>query len=96
MLWFLILSRDRLSAAITNIADDHQALLLLCFTLIAVGTSVQAFRHRWSLIPVIGMLSSAYLMIEIPAKSWLVFFGWMAIGLAVYFLYSRKHSKLRE
>jgi len=35
-----------------------------------------------------------YLMIEIPADSWLVFFMWMAVGLAIYFLYSRRKSKL--
>jgi hypothetical protein len=35
-----------------------------------------------------------YLMIEIPAKSWLVFFGWMAAGLMVYFLYGNRKSRL--
>ena len=92
---FIGLSRERLSNAVAVIADDRQALLLLCFTLLAIGTAVRTFLKHYSLIPVIGMLSSAYLMIEIPAKSWLVFFGWMALGLAVYFLYSRSHSKLR-
>jgi len=35
-----------------------------------------------------------YLMIEIPARSWLVFFGWMVFGLFFYFLYGRWKSKL--
>ena len=74
---------------------DRQAVLLTAFAVFALGTAVQSFRRRYSLIPCIGMLSCAYLMIEIPAKSWVVFFGWMAAGLAVYFLYSRRHSKLR-
>jgi len=95
VLVFLVLSRDRIAAALTTLHLDRQAILLLAFVMLALGTAVQAFRRRYSLIPTIGMLSSAYLMIEIPAKSWLVFFGWMAIGLAVYFLYSRGHSKLR-
>ncbi len=40
---------------------------------------------RLSLIPVLGMLCCLYLMIEIPVRSWMFFFGWMAFGLAVYF-----------
>jgi basic amino acid/polyamine antiporter, APA family len=43
---------------------------------------------------VMGVLCCAYLMIEIPAKSWMVFFGWMVIGLAIYFMYGYKKSKL--
>jgi len=90
-LWF---ARERLLKAATHLTDDRQALLLLCFVALAVVTAVYAFQRKWSLIPVIGMLSSAYLMIEIPARSWLVFFGWMAIGLLTYFLYGARHSKL--
>jgi hypothetical protein len=33
-------------------------------------------------------------MIEIPGKSWMVFFGWMALGLSIYLVYGRKRSKL--
>jgi APA family basic amino acid/polyamine antiporter len=48
------------------------------------------------LIPVLGMLCCLYLMIEIPARSWLVFFGWMAFGLIVYFCYGYWKSKLAK
>jgi hypothetical protein len=37
-----------------------------------------------------------YLMVEIPAKSWLVFFGWMAFGLSIYLLYGKNNSKLNK
>jgi hypothetical protein len=33
-------------------------------------------------------------MIEIPAKSWLVFFGWMTLGLSFYYFYGYKKSRL--
>jgi hypothetical protein len=49
---------------------------------------------RLSLIPVLGMLCCLYLMIEIPVRSWMFFFGWMAFGLVVYFLYGYWKSKL--
>ncbi|MFT3886070.1 MAG: amino acid permease [Flavobacteriales bacterium] len=93
---FIVLSRERIANAATNAHLDRQGLLLLAFVLLAIGTAVQVFRKRYSLLPVIGMLSSAYLMIEIPAKSWVVFFVWMAIGLVVYFAYGWGHSKLHE
>jgi hypothetical protein len=35
-------------------------------------------------------------MVEIPAKSWLVFLGWMTVGLLIYFSYGNKNSKLNK
>jgi hypothetical protein len=43
-----------------------------------------------------GVACCLYLMVEIPAKSWLVFLGWMAFGLIIYFSYGNKHSKLND
>ncbi|MBS1933979.1 MAG: amino acid transporter, partial [Bacteroidetes bacterium] len=61
---------------------------------IAIILSILSFIRKYSLIPILGALCCLYLMIEIPAKSWMVFFGWMAVGLTIYFLYGRKRSKL--
>ncbi|WP_308199441.1 amino acid permease C-terminal domain-containing protein [Chitinophaga sedimenti] len=47
-----------------------------------------------SVIPIMGMLCCLYLMIEIPVKSWFVFFGWMGFGLVIYFLYGFRNSRL--
>ncbi|MBP8823439.1 MAG: amino acid permease [Flavobacteriales bacterium] len=91
---FIALDRTRIATAITSMHLDRQSILLTAFVVFALGTAVQSFRRNFSLIPCIGMLSCAYLMIEIPAKSWVVFFGWMALGLAVYFAYGRRHSRL--
>jgi hypothetical protein len=35
-------------------------------------------------------------MVEIPAKSWVVFFGWMTLGLIIYFSYGKQHSRLNK
>lgn len=91
---FLLLSRDRLAEAFTEAGHDRQHLLLLAFVVLAVMAAIRAYLRNHSLIPVLGMLSSAYLMIEIPAKSWGVFFLWMGLGLVVYLAYGRYHSKL--
>lgn len=50
-------------------------------------------------VPVIALLAVAfcmYLALQLPATTWLSFGGWLAIGLVIYFLYGRKHSKLNK
>jgi len=46
------------------------------------------------LVPILGMLSCAYLMYGLPGDTWLRLIIWMAIGLVIYFAYGRRHSKL--
>jgi basic amino acid/polyamine antiporter, APA family len=43
-------------------------------------------------IPIIGILSCLALMISLPAITWIRFFVWMAIGVAIYFAYGMKSS----
>ena len=45
------------------------------------------------LFPVIGALMCLYLIAALDVITWIVFAIWMAIGLAIYFGYSRKHSR---
>ena len=73
---------------------NYQEFLFVIFVLFSAGITYFTFVKKWSLIPVLGALCCSYLMIEIPAASWFVFFGWMGLGLLIYFFYSRKHSKL--
>ena len=42
----------------------------------------------------LAMLASLYLMLNLPAQTWLRFFIWMALGFVVYFAYSARHSRL--
>lgn len=91
----IYLFHGRILAAFSNIGDEaYQEILFLIFIALSIGMAIMSFLRNFSLIPVLGLLSCAYLMIEIPAKSWLVFFGWMAVGLSIYFLYSFRHSRL--
>jgi basic amino acid/polyamine antiporter, APA family len=46
------------------------------------------------LVPICGALTSLYLMLQESASTLIRLFGWMAIGLVIYGLYGRKHSKL--
>jgi basic amino acid/polyamine antiporter, APA family len=92
---FLYSFRGRLGDAIVNLPHDTQdqilfVLFVICFAAIAIAS----FTKKLSLIPVLGMICCLYLMIEIPTSSWIVFFGWMGVGLIFYFLYGYWKSKL--
>lgn len=42
----------------------------------------------------LGALSALYLMSSLPGDTWTRLFVWLAIGLVIYFAYSRFHSKV--
>lgn len=46
------------------------------------------------LVPLLGIAFCVYLMISLPAITWERFAIWLALGMAVYFGYSRKRSVL--
>jgi APA family basic amino acid/polyamine antiporter len=51
------------------------------------------FRAPWvPVVPVLGILVCAYMMSRLPVEAWERLIVWLAIGLAIYFLYGRKHS----
>jgi len=92
---FVWLFRERASASLVNWkSEGYQEALFLVFMLLSGIMSIMSFVRSYSLIPVLGVLCCMYLMIEIPAKSWGVFFGWMGLGLVLYFAYGLKNSRL--
>ena len=68
--------------------------LLAIFWLVWAALAVASFRRNYSLIPILGILTNLYLMTELGVSNWLVFVGWLAIGLLIYFLYGYRKSKL--
>lgn len=99
VLWivFAYFSWGRISAAFSGFGNEqHQEYLFLVFLALSLGVSLYSFLKKWSLIPVLGVLCCSYLMIEIPINSWFVFFGWMAVGLAIYLGYGYRKSKLAK
>lgn len=91
---YIFLVRDRISASFQNIGAEEQNAMFLIFILLAIVLAIATLIRRFSFIPIMGVLFCLYLMVEIPAKSWLVFVFWMAAGLLIYFLYGYRHSKL--
>jgi basic amino acid/polyamine antiporter, APA family len=91
---FLYLFLDRIQADLANPTASLQEALFLVYVLVASIITVLTAVKSYSLIPVLGMLCCAYLLIEIPAVSWEWFFVWMAIGLVIYFSYGYWKSRL--
>jgi len=69
---------------------------MLIYIVVAVVLIFFAIRKKLSLIPVIGLLVNLYLMTELGITNWLRFLIWLVIGLALYFTYGNKHSKLKK
>ena len=94
---FALLFRERIITDLSNIMSElYQETLFLIFIGASVILALMSFIKKYSVIPVAGVLCCLYLMIEIPGKSWMVFFGWMALGLSIYLLYGRNRSKLAQ
>src|SRR3954468_2844699 len=45
--------------------------------------------------PIIGVALCLYLMTKLPGETWIRFVFWLVVGFAIYYFYSRKHSRLR-
>jgi hypothetical protein len=92
---FIWIFWERAEASLVNWrSEGYQEALFLVFLLLSGIMTIMSFLRSYSLIPVLGVLCCMYLMVEIPAKSWVVFFGWMGLGLILYFAYGFKNSRL--
>jgi APA family basic amino acid/polyamine antiporter len=55
------------------------------------------FTTPWSpIIPGAGIIACLGCMGFVNSFAWMLLMGWMAIGIAVYFLYGAKHSKIQQ
>jgi APA family basic amino acid/polyamine antiporter len=79
---------------------------LLAFVIVCAGIFVLRFTdpqiHRpfrtpvfWLTAP-LGVLSCGYLMYNLPPDTWARLIVWLAIGVAIYFLYSCRHSEVQK
>ena len=74
-------------------AFSHKIPLFAFFILAFVMTYLSVAK-RLTLIPVLGVLSCAYLMSVLGITNWLRFAVWLLLGLAIYFGYGYIHSHL--
>ena len=77
------------------------AFILVCAAVMYLRRS-EAEAHRpfrapgVPVTPILGVLFCLALMAGLPLDTWIRLFVWMAIGLAIYFAYSRHHSVVQR
>ncbi len=91
---------------ISTLGDLTSIGTLFAFVLVCIGVCVlrrtdpdrkRPFRTPLvPLIPILGALMCGALMLALPLTTWGRFFIWLAIGLAIYFFYGVRHSRLRN
>lgn len=90
-----------LAVGVRQSARFNAAMVLIKLAAIGIFITVAAFNANpanWTpfspLIPALGIAFYVYLMASLPLITWERFLIWLAIGMAVYFGYSRKRSLL--
>jgi APA family basic amino acid/polyamine antiporter len=99
-------------AAIAGLANINEIVeltnigTLFAFVLVCIGIVVIRYKdpHRprafktplVPLVPILGVASCIYLMAGLPLVTWERFGLWLLAGLALYFVYGYKHSKIRS
>ncbi|TCP20332.1 amino acid/polyamine/organocation transporter (APC superfamily) [Scopulibacillus darangshiensis] len=91
---------------LTTLAHLVNMGTLAAFTLVSLAIIVLRRKHpelkpafRVPFVPVlpaVGALLCIYLSISLPGVTWISFVIWIAVGTAVYFLYSKRHSHLNK
>ena len=77
------------------------AFVIVCGSVMAMRKTQPEVRRPfrtpmvWIVAP-LGIIVCLSQMIALPRDTWIRLFGWMVIGLLIYFCYSRHHSALRS
>jgi amino acid transporter len=69
---------------------------MVVFWLIALSVAIMSFIKKWSLLPILGMVSCFYLMAQETHTVWMRFLIWLVIGLCIYFTYGYQNSRLAK
>ncbi|MDX3850680.1 amino acid permease [Streptomyces sp. AK02-01A] len=90
--------------SISELAELVNIGTLFAFVVVALGVILlrrqrpdlpRAFRTPLvPYLPVVSVLASLWLMLNLPSETWLRFGIWMVVGIVVYFAYGRGHSRL--
>jgi amino acid transporter len=67
---------------------------LIIFWISAVLLAIVTFIKKYSLIPLMGVITCMYLLTGMSKSNWVWFIAWLILGIIIYFLYGYKKSKL--
>ncbi|WP_244871751.1 amino acid permease [Catellatospora sp. TT07R-123] len=89
---------------LTKLSELTSIGTLFAFVVVSIGVVVlrrtrpdlhRSFRVPWvPFLPIVAVLACLWLMLNLPVDTWIRFVIWMLIGLALYFPYGRRHSRL--
>ncbi|ASN52786.1 APC family permease [Sinomonas sp. R1AF57] len=98
-----------LVAGLTNVDVLEEMInigTLSAFVVVSLGILVlrrkrpdlkPAFRVPFGkVVPVVSAILCLYLMTNLAVETWIYFAVWLVAGLAIYFLYGQRHSRLNE
>jgi APA family basic amino acid/polyamine antiporter len=93
-------------APLSYLGDMTSIGTLFAFVLVCIGILIMRRSHAEiprpfktpfvPVVPILGIAFNLFLMFGLGLGNWIRLFGWMAIGLLVYFNYSRKRSVVKE
>ncbi len=79
---------------------------LLAFMIVCTGVWILRVRHPEMhrpfktplvpFVPIMGILTALFLMVQLPRITWIVMLSWLVVGLVIYFSYSIKHSRVQK
>ncbi|MGD1008137.1 MAG: amino acid permease, partial [Ignavibacteriaceae bacterium] len=86
----------RVLADLVNIGTLFAFVIVCAAVMIMRKTHPEAerpFRAPFvPVVPILGIIICIVLMFSLPEENWFRLFGWLLIGLFIYFFYGRKHS----
>jgi basic amino acid/polyamine antiporter, APA family len=76
------------------------AFVIVCIAVMALRRTnpgqPRPFRTPWvPFVPVMGIIFNGYMMIKLGWINWARLIIWLVIGMVIYFLYSRKNSRVQ-
>jgi basic amino acid/polyamine antiporter, APA family len=77
------------------------AFVIVCIAVIVLRRTnpgqARPFRTPWvPLVPILGIFFNGYMMYKLGWINWARLIIWLAIGMVIYFTYSRKHSRVQN
>jgi APA family basic amino acid/polyamine antiporter len=89
---------------ISNLGHMTSIGTLLAFVIVCIGVvwlrrtypaQERGYRVPWvPVVPALGIFVCLAMMVSLDVATWWRLFIWLAIGLAIYFIYGRRHSHL--
>jgi APA family basic amino acid/polyamine antiporter len=106
LMFMLFVSLFAAFVPVTVVGEMTSIGTLFAFVLVCIGVIImrrtlpdvtRSFKTPLvPLIPALGVATCLYMMASLPFDTWLRLIIWMGLGVAIYFVYSRKHSVLNK